>query len=226
MVKIYKDRPLPEHTKLDYNECYAKIILEDLFADRYGKLLILDKPDLQNDDLSIGVEITSAVPQSHREALKLWYTMPYVDREKQEKNKERMKQLGAEYEGDIQTWPTKCYSSNVIDGNPIENFLKVLEIKIKKLNSNNYKFFNNYDLFVDSDIDVADSILSKVLERIISINKGKKIFSYIYLLSQDKILLFDMKLQAFNKVDYIDKQFSYANKAREMVIQGESNDET
>ena len=28
MVKIEKDRPLPRHTKLDYDECYAKIVLE------------------------------------------------------------------------------------------------------------------------------------------------------------------------------------------------------
>lgn len=30
MPKIDRDKPLPPHTKLDYYECYAKIVLEDL----------------------------------------------------------------------------------------------------------------------------------------------------------------------------------------------------
>lgn len=28
MPKIDRDKPLPPHTKLDYYECYAKIVLE------------------------------------------------------------------------------------------------------------------------------------------------------------------------------------------------------
>ena len=35
MAKIEKDRPLPSHTKLDYDECYAKIVLEKFFPDQY-----------------------------------------------------------------------------------------------------------------------------------------------------------------------------------------------
>ena len=31
MLKIEKDKPLPSHTRLDYDECYAKIILEKFF---------------------------------------------------------------------------------------------------------------------------------------------------------------------------------------------------
>lgn len=182
MVKIDKDKPLPEHTKLDYNECYAKIILEDLLPDRYSNLKIADKPDLQNEDLSIGIEVTSAIPTDHREAVKLWYMMPYYDLNKQSKSKERMKQLGVEYEGGLQSWPTKCYSNSQIEENPVIDFLKCVEIKIKKLNGSNYKDFNQYDLFVDSELDTSENLLPEVLKRLISLNQGVKKFTYIYLI--------------------------------------------
>lgn len=34
------------HTKLKYDECFAKLILEEYFSDRYGDLQLQDKPDL------------------------------------------------------------------------------------------------------------------------------------------------------------------------------------
>ena len=75
MPKIEKGKPLPEHTKLDYYECYAKIILEALFSDRYETLSLADKPDLQNLKKDIGIEVTTAVDSKRREAEKLWYTI-------------------------------------------------------------------------------------------------------------------------------------------------------
>lgn len=224
MVKIDKDKPLPEHTKLDYSECYAKIILEDLFADRYGELTIADKPDLQNDYLSIGVEVTSAIPVEHREAVKLWYMMPYYDSDKQTKSKERMKQLGVEYQGGIQAWPNKCYSNNQIEDNPVMEFIKCVETKVNKLNSNNYKELNQYDLFVDSELDTSENLLPKVLERLLTINQKLLKFTYIYLINQDKIIQFDINETQYKLIDYIDKQFFYANQARKMVIHGEENE--
>ena len=64
MAKIEKDRPLPSHTKLDYDECYAKIVLEKFFPDQYENLQISDKPDLRDISNNIGIEVTSAIPQS------------------------------------------------------------------------------------------------------------------------------------------------------------------
>ena len=48
MAKIEKDRPLSSHTKLNYYECYAKIVLEDVFSEQFCDLIIADKPDLQS----------------------------------------------------------------------------------------------------------------------------------------------------------------------------------
>lgn len=41
-MKIDRNRPLPAHTKYKYEECFAKIILEHLFPQRYIDLKIED----------------------------------------------------------------------------------------------------------------------------------------------------------------------------------------
>lgn len=48
MKVIDEDKPLPKHTNLDYYECYAKVVLEDMCPNQFSDLDILDKPDLQN----------------------------------------------------------------------------------------------------------------------------------------------------------------------------------
>ena len=60
---------MPRHTKLDYDECYAKIILEMFFPAKYQDLQISDRPDLRTKDGNIGIEVTSAIPQEEQEAL-------------------------------------------------------------------------------------------------------------------------------------------------------------
>ena len=47
--KDFANKPLPDHTKVDYYECLAKLILEKMFPNEFENLEILDKPDLQDD---------------------------------------------------------------------------------------------------------------------------------------------------------------------------------
>lgn len=39
---------LPKHTKLDYHECYAKIVLEEICTNEFNELEISDKSDIQS----------------------------------------------------------------------------------------------------------------------------------------------------------------------------------
>ncbi len=65
-MRIEKNKPLPNHTKLNYDECCAKLILEELFPKRYHKLALSDKPDLQGEE--VGIEVTIANNQKMEEA--------------------------------------------------------------------------------------------------------------------------------------------------------------
>ena len=77
MKKIEKNKPLPCHTKLDYDECYAKIILETFFPELFHNLEIKDKPDLIDTQHKIGIEVTNATSKKEREILSLSSRIKY-----------------------------------------------------------------------------------------------------------------------------------------------------
>lgn len=116
-MKIDPHKPLPSHTKLRYEECYAKEFLEFLYPNKYKDLAIRDKPDLYDSINDVGIEEVEAENERKKEAVKLWYTMLYVSENKKQQNKERMKQLGEEYSEPIQIWKSDDYSKG-LDSEP------------------------------------------------------------------------------------------------------------
>lgn len=142
MVAIDPDKPLPDHTRLDYDECCAKLILEELFPERYGQLTLADKPDLQGKD--VGIEVTIADDPKMLAAMNNWTKANYdTDDAMKRRHIECMAQLGVTYTGGVQAWP----------GYPprFDWVKKAVEKKIEKLKSGHYKYFPCYELFVFTD---------------------------------------------------------------------------
>lgn len=224
MSKIEEDKPLPSHTKLDYEECYAKIVLESLFPDKYKDLQIVDKPDLINNSLNYGIEVTSASSKWYKEAIKLWYMMPYVDDKRKEYYKERMKQLGVEYQGGIQAWPPEFYLSDKIGETPLNRVLLAFEKKVKKLNGGHYCKLQRYDIFIDSEVWLLEENIEKFLDEIILRNIGKLTYNFLYLTTSIDIYVFDLKNRKYDKILYSsfhNLQWEWATKARDMVVENE-----
>ena len=98
MKKIEKNKPLPSHTKFNYYECYAKIVLEEFFG---YNLSLDDKPDLQDIQNNIGIEVTIAEKSETLEAERLYSTLFYVDEHTREKNIKRIEQCGSKYKDGI-----------------------------------------------------------------------------------------------------------------------------
>lgn len=173
-MKIEKDKPLPDHTKLDYDECCAKLILEELFPERYGKLLLADKPDLQGK--GVGIEVTIANDRNMQEALHNWIrAVSSSDEEKRKRNIDRMQQLSVEYTGGIQSWPGSTPSFSLTR--------RAIEEKIKKLKKGNYLPFSRYELFVFTDTWYHEDIVAKAKEYLY----GKSVstcFQTVYVFSQ------------------------------------------
>lgn len=221
MEKIEPGKPLPDHTKLRYEECYAKIILENLFSERYGNFAIKDKPDLIDEQMKTGVEVTDCTPKDKREAEKLWYMIPHVSAEQQLKNIARMQELGFQCNRVIQTWPTRTYTEN-IDDSPVLWFLKAVKSKVRKLNNGAYIQLNDYDLFVFSEIFIPDYLLLDSFRRLHEINVGLKTFRYIYLeTNQNTVLAFDMGNNTGKTISFDEHQYEWAVAARKMVEDGE-----
>lgn len=217
MRKIEKDRPLPDHTKLDYHECYAKIVLEELFPDQFTNLVLSDKPDLQDTQSNIGIEVTIAENSKTLEAENLYSKLPYVDEYIKIKNIERIKQCGATYENGI-------LSSSGNDDFRLIN--QAINKKIKKLQEAEYHVLDEYQLFVFSSIFANDVMLKDELNYLLE-REIVDYFKKIYILVPGALFCFNLMLRTYKVLEITsNKQYQQAQLARQMVEEGETDDKT
>ena len=66
---------MSENIKPKFDTCfferYAQITLETFLGDKYSKLVNKDRPDLQTEDDTMGIEVTRALKESKVEAITL-----------------------------------------------------------------------------------------------------------------------------------------------------------
>lgn len=213
-MKIDKNKPLPDHTKLDYDECCALLVLKELFPDRYSTLEISDKPDLQG--VNVGVEVTIADDRNHKEALNNWVKAYHCDDEKKREHYiERMKQLGVTYTGGIQAWPGQVPSLKYVK--------ESIHAKIRKLKAGNYKRFLNDELFIFTNTWMHQTLLNEA-EKFLADNKVFEFFSRVYILEQGS------NLHIFEENDYkkviidVAEQTDRNIRARRIVEQAEEQE--
>jgi len=231
MAKIEKGRPLPSHTKLKYDECHAKILLEKFFPEVYNDLQISDRPDLRDVVNSVGVEVTSAIPQGEQEALAIACTIPYLSKEERERKITHLKAKGYDYGKYVLSHPPRGYAWTGSDYPDIEitfckDFLSAVKAKIKKLNSGKYAPLSRYDLLVLSEIDIEDWMPEKLLEKLISYKTEELNYSYIYLLALNGLFRFDIISREWCVRGTQADMFGLSWMARQMVEDGETDDKT
>ena len=229
-MKINRNEPLPSHTKWKIDECYAKVILESLFPERYNNLQIADKPDLRENKSCIGIEVTSAIPQKERERTRLWVeTNRLGEGEKKTKNIERMEQLGLLHDGGMQVWPEETYRMDAFEVGPFGGLVSAFEEKIRKLNSGQYANQYEYDLFVHSNLSMPLEVLARwmpnVLEEILQRNQGARKYTYVYFLSFCALQIWNLQSKTFKMIPRNDEFLNYEWTARELVIEREEREE-
>lgn len=215
MPEIDRDKPLPSHTKLNYYECYAKIVLENLFPSFFSELLLKDKPDLQDIQNQIGIEVTIAETSETMEAQRLYSTLHNVDTATQSRNIECMKQCGA-----------TCKDGILFGPNGSDDFTLVnhtIDAKAEKLQKGRYDKFDEYHLFIFSSIFAFEPMLKdeiNYLER----RRIADYFKKIYIAIPGKLLCFDL-IKNIDEVFDIDiyRQFDWAKRACQMVEDGEKS---
>ena len=227
-MKIEKNRPLPSHTKLDYDECYVKIILEKFFPDIYGSLQLSDRPDLRDVKNSVGIEVTSAIPRGEQEALSLASEIPYLSSEKQEKRIAYLEKKGYKYTKYMMIHPGRSYRWTGSDNPDIEitfckDFLYAVTKKIDKLNSGNYAPMKRYDLFVISGIFIEEWMPEKLMEKLVSYKTKAINYSFIYLLALNGIFVFNMDTERWTFKDTKEKTHGLGELARQIVEDGEED---
>lgn len=231
MAKIQKGRPLPSHTKLDYDECYAKVILEKFFPEKYVDLQIADKPDLRDTPNNIGIEVTSAIPQNEQEALSLACKIPYLEKQEQNKRIAYLKGKGYSYSEYVMAHPGRGYAWVGLEYPDIKDtwcndFLLAVETKMKKLNNGGYAPMAQYDLFVNSELFIDDWMPDELLKVLIKYSQQDVCYSFIYLLALNGLFVFDLKKQKVLLVETDGKLYGLGVLARKMVEEGEEDGQT
>lgn len=206
-------------TKRRFSECFAKVVLETYFNDRYCDLLLSDKPDLFDEKNKIGVEVVEAVDKREREAQTLWVEMPKKTAQQQERAKERMKQLGEEYQGGIQSWSSVEYPYN-LEKSPLQIVIRGMKGKIKKLLK--YTECEKYDLFVFSCLYIQEEMMPKLFAKLKELNCGEKTFSVVYLYGQKTMVKFNFETDNY-VISKDDNQFEISERANQLLKYGETN---
>ena len=213
-MKIKEDEPLPKHTKLDWEECYAKVVLEDMYKNEFTGLEIKDKPDLQDEDNSIGIECTVAIDKKSQEAENLYIDLINDKVKNPDKCKVRINQLG----GKVTEY--MLFQSGT---NSSTNILNAVKIKLKKLNGDKYKIFKNNYLLIRDSIYIREEEIMELQYSIGIIQSNETIaFDKIYILLNDKLIELNM-IDYTNKIIKIDSstQYQLAQKARKIVVEYE-----
>lgn len=168
-------------------EIYAKCILETLYGDRYGTLLLRDRPDLQTVDGAAGIEVTSVNGEAfERLVTEIAMSRPY------QAPSDRILALCAACGIEYHSWQTF-----VIKPLPAAGFLEPFRKKLKKLNAG-YAFLGRYDLFLYSDRHtLEDYELEPLLETLCEENKAPISYQYVYIDAGGKLACFDLAYSTF-----------------------------
>lgn len=212
---IDKRRPLPPHTKLNYWECYAKIVLEELFPEKFCDLRLADKPDLQDRNGYVGIEVTRAENPKQLEAESIYSNLPYKDENQRACDIKRIEKTGAKvHDG---------FMMGIKGTDSFERINAAISAKCETISKGGYKVFEEAHLFVFSSIYAVDYMLQGELEYLIAEDIGK-FFRVIYVLVPGGMCCFDLMAKEYKVFDIdFNMQHKQATKARQMVEEGEED---
>lgn len=226
MAHIDPKKPLPPHTKLSYDECYAKVVLEELLPEAFAGLLIADRPDLRCAAGNHGIEVTSALPQDEKEALRIASWIPYKTVEQKARDIDYLATQGYKYTEYGMVHPprhTWWFGSEYppLEQTECKYVLQVFDNKVKKLNSGKYEKLARYDLFIYSELLITDWMADKMLTELVARNTGVYYYTNVYLLALNGLYVFDLGHKSVTKVETGKRLWGLSEKARNMVEEGE-----
>ena len=195
------DLPLKKELWSDMEEQMAQLLLT-YYNEKYGSLKCIDRPDLQNPDKSLGIEVANMKTETecYVEGNIATYLNPLINNEKREKARKTLNRAGisTEYEGVITT--TMCYRDRV------DGIISTYNKKLIKLPEYKEKGFNKIGLFLFCE----KPPINPFSENIISILKEtfkKHDFDIIFINTANHLIVLNEKKNlvdeiTINKNDY------------------------
>lgn len=163
---------MSENIKPKFDTCfferYAKITLETFLGDRYSKLVNKDRPDLQTEDDTIGIEVTRALKESKVEAIKLLNEMAVAKvKDLPELNDKR----GSGYVyGLVDTNSVGAEEHRYwLEASPLK---RVIENKVKKVINGFYGNFKEFGLYIFTKDDLIANDLIAAMKLTLELQEG------------------------------------------------------
>jgi hypothetical protein len=174
---IDSNMPLPANTQYKWHECFAKLILEKSISSEFKDLGIDDKPDLQNKELNIGIEVTTAVDSKNQEMERLYTELEYGLARNREKVLKKITSLGGKILKGILIHPVRTRT--------LKSIYSSFKIKVELLNNGDYAIFKHNYLFITDENIIHDTELKEIISQFKMLqetykHKFEKVFIYIY----------------------------------------------
>lgn len=186
-----------------FNEYLAKIILENCFPNKFQNIEVSDKPDLRYNGNEIGIEVAYCMPKDVVEAFNCIERYEKAE-DIPEKTIRKAKRAGVTLDEQDILWDQGSYADNMaIETTPIRYFLDMVRQKVERLNSKTagYAEMKSYELFINSSITMPNWFNGETSRVLKNINNREKQYDTIYLLlSEPKLLVFDLKENKYSEV--------------------------
>lgn len=191
---------MSENIKPKFDTCfferYAKITLETILGDRYSKLVNKDRPDLQTEDNTIGIEVTRALKESKVEAIKLLNEMAVA--EVMDVSELREKRGTGYVYGlvDVDSVGSEEYRY-WFEASPLK---RIIENKVKKVVNGFYGDFNEFGLYIftKDDMTVDDLIAAMKLTMELQV-EAKQYFKTLYISEIQNLYVCDVATLSYKQ---------------------------
>ncbi|MBO4874226.1 MAG: hypothetical protein J5542_02805 [Bacteroidales bacterium] len=148
-------------------ERYAKIVLVDLLGDKYANLVNRDRPDLQDNEAGIGIEVTRAMVTGRDDAISLITDMAGAD-DISDSDIERIRRYGYSY-GIHRRLMGKVEEEFWSLAIPLK---RIIESKVCKVANGFYGCFREFGLFVFSKDELSLEYATQTMDYTIEIQQG------------------------------------------------------
>jgi len=151
-------------------ERYAKIVLVDLLGEKYANLVNRDRPDLQDNEAGIGIEVTRAMVTGRDDAISLISDMAGAD-DISDSDIERIRRYGYSY-GIHRRLMGKVEEEFWSLAIPLK---RIIESKVCKVANGFYGSFHEFGLFVFSKDELSLEYATQTMDYTIEIQQKNAI---------------------------------------------------
>jgi len=199
----------------EYYKTYAKLTLAYIYDKKLLNLKVegIESPDMQNEDLSLGIEVTRAITQEIGVGISInvngfGKNLSYNDIKKIAEKKKKFK--GEIFKLNNGTTGLSFLPGMYDTSYPIKLIEDSILTKLKKLNKE-YKIFKTNGLYIYAQLRPFDEYnLKNLLENINNTVEYKYYFSIYFINCTDKLIIYDCSQKKF-------EEFNISNEIRKKI---------